>query len=139
MNKKKKKKKKKKNLIFIFINHLFSNIKRWMFNQHIHFLQYTNLIPSDSLLTLVEAMSAALPDEVWGLKNVQTERTQLLPPIVEDIEYVIWQVSTEVATVDPTAESNNKDKYVNGTGSATFHTSGNICPQLLCGTLQCEN
>ena len=23
--------------------------------------------------------------------------------------------------------------------SATFHSAGNICPQLLCGTLQCEN
>ena len=29
--------------------------------------------------------------------------------------------------------------YSTSNGSATFHTAGNICPQLLCGTLQCEN
>ena len=29
--------------------------------------------------------------------------------------------------------------YSTSNGSAKFHTAGNICPQLLCGTLQCEN
>ena len=29
--------------------------------------------------------------------------------------------------------------YSTSNGSATFHTAGNICPQLLCGTFQCEN
>ena len=29
--------------------------------------------------------------------------------------------------------------YSTSNGSATFHMAGNLCPQLLCGTIQCEN
>ena len=39
-----------------------------------------NLIPSDSLLILAEAISTTLANEVWRLKTVQTECTQFSLP-----------------------------------------------------------